>query len=206
MLVSVLDKLLIVDRERRRASKYGGFSSPAFHERAVAASDGPFFVTNMRSSFVPTRMRQGDVVWAGFSECPIEAEDLVLRTLYDTLWQHSTTQGWANRCSSIALAMEAMQDRGLQPKALVVPFGLLKEACGSEISVEDAAKLMFAQGYVAESNGVRIYPCTQLPEGAAIVVAAPQLTGAYVRIDAFLAVVIQKADCSVVLVGGDGLA
>lgn len=206
MPASILDKLLLVDRERRRASKKGGFAAPAFHERAVNPSDAPYFVTNMRSSFVPTRIRKESVVWAGFSECPVEAEDLVVRTLYDTLWRHSEAEGWPNRCKCLASAMETMRIRGFEPKALIVPLSLLEQVCGTPISAEDAAKLMFAQGYVAESNGIRVFPCSQLPEGSSVLAAAPELTGAYIRVDTYLAVMIQKADSSLVLVGGHGMA
>lgn len=206
--VSALERLLVTERVPRRSSKEGGFARPLIHERTVVAEEGPFLVTNNRAAFVPTRMRPGNIVWAGFSEVPLGQEDPLVRQLFSALWRLSEEQGWANRCTSLRDAMPLMQTHGHQPRNLVVPVPLLGEACGQTFSPVDADQLMLGQGHVAKVGDLRILAADLRP-GTALLFAAPSQVGSYVRSDQALAAVFLRVDRSVILVdteARDGVA
>lgn len=206
MPTTALEGLLEVDRQRRYSSRLGGFAIPAVHERSSSPEEGPFFVTNMRKAFVPTGIRPGSVVWMGFSPWTLSDEDEALATLYKSLWAFSTSQKWANRCSKVEEAIPQMSAMGLEARSIVVPLDTLQEVCGTEMSETDVRNLMFAQGYVAEVNGMKVFVSKSLPKDAAIVAALPSLVGSYVRADDSLALMIRRADKAIVLVGaGDEL-
>jgi len=88
---------------------------------------------------------------------------------------------------------------GYEPKALVVPFSLLKEACGSEVSPEEAIKLMRFQGYVSQSQGVDIL-VADIPPGSALLTTAPPLVGFYTRTGEHLGLLLQRADRTLMMV------
>lgn len=208
MAITILDKIFVPERHRRYASREGGFVTPALNERPVGPDDGPFLVTNGRCQFLPTqRNSKNGTVRSGFSDCPLEAEDLVIQALYNTLWGHSVAQGWRNRSKSISSGMTQMQETGYEPKALIVSHALLKEACGGQdLSEEDVRTLMLTKGFLAEVHEVRAFMCPLLKPGTAIIAASPTFVGGYARVGHSLSISLQLADRSVILVGEDGVA
>jgi hypothetical protein len=83
---------------------------------------------------------------------------------------------------------------------VVIPFSLLKEACGEAMSIEDVEKLMLMQGYVSKTGDLYIL-IGDLDPGTAILTAAPKLVGTYTRSDTALALQFFRVDRAVVLVG-----
>lgn len=162
--------------------------------------DQPLLVTTARRGFVHPGMRLGDhAVRYGFSECPIERESNLLEGLFRYLWAASEKSGWTNRCTSIASAKRTLEGYGLLPRSLIVPFPKLREICGQEITLDEARKLMLAQGCVAEVDGVRVL-FSELPEGQMILGTAPPMVGIYTRIDDHLGLLLRKVDQSMVLI------
>jgi len=202
MRVSALELLLGTERVHRRTDETAkvGFAVPALYECPADPGDSPFLVSNSRGSFVLGARSKGGHVRLAFSECPTGGEDRLLAELYRVLWRVSGEYGWANRCDSVAQAVARMRAMSLEPKALVVAPSFLEDACGEPVSLEDAGKLMLAQGYVAESEGVRVL-AADLPSGTAILAATRTLVGVYVRVDDRLGLMVRKANQSLVLVG-----
>lgn len=201
MRVSVLERLFVPERVPGRVSVRGGdLARPVIHERAVEVEDAPFVVTSMRKTFTPTRRRPDGTLWAGFADVSVSEEGLLTRELYDSLWRISTENAWSNRCRALGEATPRMQTLGFQPWSLTVPVTLLKEACGADLSVQDAEKLMLGQGYITRLGDLFVM-AADLAEGQAILTAAPKVVGTYTRARDALALMVFRADRAVVLVG-----
>lgn len=202
MRVSALDRILATERVGRRTTSthHGGFAHPVLHERSVTLDEGPFVVSNKRGSFVQTRRRQDGTIWAGFSDVPVGGEGTFLRELYLSLWRISVESAWHNRCSALSEASPVMTSLGFSPRCVIVPHDLLTEACGNDLTAQDADRLMLAQGYVAKV-GEAFVLAGDLPAGAALVTTMPSVVGTYTRTDQSLAVMLFRADRAVVLVG-----
>jgi hypothetical protein len=201
MKLSVLERVLFVERHRRQASAAGGFSLPVMLQDQVSPEDEPLMVSNMRGDFLEGRRSKDGVSRFAFFPCPLEREDEVLRQLCHTLLRISTASNWGNRCRSVSEAMAFMVRQGLEPRTRVAPLSLLKEACGVAVGEDEAENLMLAQGHIAEVDGVRLVTTTALPQGAALLAAAPAIVGTYFRVDDCLGVMIRQANRSLVLVG-----
>lgn len=201
MRTSALERLLTVEREPRRASSVG-FSIPALSEREAKEDEAPFLVTSMRSAFLETRRNREGNVRFGFSEVPLRQEADFVAGLYRALCELSIQHGWPNRCRSLSEAAGLLQRLGSDPFHVVVGPDQIAEACEAPLTVEEAEKLMMAQGYVAEVGEVKVL-VAGLPRGAAMVTASPSLLGVYSRVDDRLGLLIKRADRAVVLVGDD---
>jgi hypothetical protein len=200
MITSAFEGLLVPERTRRKMSVAdGSFYRPSIAERPINKADEPFLVTNARRSFVQPAISRDGIVRYGFSECDLEDEQHILAELYRTLWKTSVELGWDNRCSSIAEAKAKLEAFGLEPRTLLVPFVTLHRICGREISLEEARKLIVAQGYIAEVDGIRIF-FSYLPEGQMILATAPPLVGVYTRADDHLGLLLRKVNQSIVLI------
>lgn len=199
MPTTALEALLETDRHRRRATD--DVATMVVNERTALADEGPFFVSNMRKDFVQTGLRSGGVVWAGFSQWDLHEEEDALQTLYQRLQVLSEVRRWTNRCRTVVEAVERMKTFGHTPYALVLAFETLKDTCGVDLSPEEIRKLMFAQGRVAEVDGLSVYASTGLRGSQAIVATKPNLVGLYTRVDTSLALMVRRADKSLVLVG-----
>lgn len=202
MRASALERLLIPEREPRRASAHGGFALPALSERAAEEDEGPYLATTMRPVFLETRRNREGNVRFGYMDLMPEDEHILVSCLYQTLCEVSIRHGWANRCRSLEEATKLLQQLGFDPYHLVVGPGLLEEACGAPLSVEDAEKLMMVQGYVAEVGELKVL-AADLPSGAAMVTTSPSLFGVYSRVDDRLGLLLKRVDRAVVLVTDD---
>lgn len=129
----------------------------------------------------------------------------MLRLFYEALMDLSVTNGWPNRCSTVAEAMPLMGSLGFEPASLVVPLGLVQEVCGQELSAEEAGRLMAIQGHIAKVDDVQVLS-GDLPEGAALLATGISLTGTYVRTDDCLAIVAHRVNRAWVLVEGHDVA
>lgn len=198
MITSAFEGFILSERTRRRQGWDGAFAIPAFSERTVDNTDQPFLVTNARRSFVQPSVKDG-IVRYGFSECDLEDEQHLLAEFWRLLWKTSVDYGWENRCSSIVEAKDRLVSFGLEPRTLIVPLITLSKVCGQEISLDDARKLIVAQGYIAEVDGIRVL-FSYLPEGQMILSAAPPLVGAYTRIDGHIGMIFRRVDQTVVLI------
>jgi hypothetical protein len=204
MRVSALELLLETERIHRKAAVTTGvgFAVPALYEFPAEAVTAPFLVSNSRGSFVLGARSRDGYVRLAFFECPLEDEGPVLTELHRVLWRISVQHGWPNRCTSVAQAIARMKALALEPKAIVVSPSFLEDACGEPVTLDDAGKLMMAQGYVAESDGVKVL-AADLPPGSAILAATRAVVGVYVRVDDKLGLMVRKADQSLVLVGDE---
>jgi len=207
MRLSVLERMLSVDRHRPKMVDVGVFTSPVATKFASAPSEGPWVTSLSSGKFTLTRPnKDGDVGQAFFERAPDE-EDSLLGELYRTLWALSVKHGWRNRCSSIEEAVPRMLAFGLQPKILAVPFETLRSIVGTELTEEEADKITLAKGYVTQVSGVQVISARQgLPRNAAMLSALPTLVGHYTRIREHVGVTILQADRSLILVGEDAVA
>jgi hypothetical protein len=203
MAVSILDKLLVPERHHRRATSSGDFAIPGLQERPVDPNNGPFVATNMRGGLVQTRpsSREGYIRF-GFSEVPLEDEEAFLVHAFSELLSLSAGYGWPNRCGTIREAFDRMASLGYEPRSLVIPYAVMKEECGIDLSPEEVAKLMFAKGCVSQFQGVNVL-VANLPQGAALLTAAAALTGFYTRVDTWIGILLQRADRTLMLVCHD---
>jgi hypothetical protein len=192
-----LERMLVAVRIKQRAANTG-FATPALEERPVSKEDGPFLVTNMRGSFLPTRLSSAGTVRFGFSPVPLTADDKLLVTLHRTI----SAQFPEKRCTSIEEATTRLLAQGLEARTLVLPESWLPEICGPDLDVTAARETMAKQGYVTKIDDLQVL-VADLPPEMAFVAAAPALVGVYTRIADFLGVLIFRADRAIVAVTRD---
>lgn len=203
---STLERLLATERFPRRSTA-AGFARPTLFERAAPEGGAPFVASNARRGFVSVRASAAGHVRSGFSEVELGAdEELFLAELFRALWALSVQQGWTNRCTSIREAIARMGSFGLVPRLLAVPLDLLREACGREVTLEEAEKLMLSQGYIAEVDELQVLLAPQLAPTTAVLTTLPNLVGAYTRVDEWLSVLLCRADRALVLVDDGSVA
>lgn len=197
MAFTALERLLATERVRQRAARQGGFSIPALGERAADSTDGPFFVTNMRGTFLPTRPSREGVVRYGFSLVPVGHDDALLVELHRSL---SSRSNWAGRCTNVQEAIHRLQANGMEPHTIIASPTLLAEITpGLDVSLDAAWARMRAQSEVAVVSGVTVL-LADLPARAGFVAAMPALVGSYTRTGDHLGVVIQRADQALMVV------
>jgi len=192
---TVLERLFTTERKRQRIAPDGSLATPTIHERDVTVDGSPFLVTNARGTFVLTRRRSDGVGRSGFSPCSITGERVLLAELYRMLGAMGREHGWNNTAPTIAEA----RARLAEPRQVVVSDALLQEVGGGELSAEDIGRLMTTQGYVIETDGLRVL-AGGLPAGA-MVLGSPATTGFYTRSGDWLSIMVLRADRSIVLVG-----
>jgi hypothetical protein len=198
MRLSVLERILCVERFRRQASPAGGFSVPVMLQWPVGPDSEPFLVSSSRGQFLKgCRSENGSARLAFFLE---EEEDDAFERLLKDLRSISVEHSWGNRCNSIREAQAFMVGQGLEPRMLVVPYSMLREV-GVDVGQEEAENLMLAQGCIAEVEGLRVITSTVLSPGSAVLSAAPALVGTCVRVDDRLGLLIRQANRSIALVG-----
>lgn len=204
MKLSVLERLMSVNHHRRKMYDVGMFSSAIAIRFPSGPEEGPWITSMTSGKYTLTRPDREGCVGQALHECMADEEDGFLGELYRSVWQTSAQQGWNNRCSSIGAALQRMTSYGLEPRNLVVPFGLLKEVVGTELSEEEADKLSLTKGCVAEVNGVQVISARQaLPGKGAILATARPLVGHYTRVYDRVGVTILQANRTLVLVGED---
>lgn len=165
-------------------------------EVQVTADSGPYLATNMRNTFLPVRRGSEGHARYGFSSCTIEEEGDLLKEFYRVLETLSVREGWDNRCTSVEVAIQKMA----APKTVVVPGAFLGEVCGKEVDLELAQQRMSLQGYVAMVNGMQVL-LADLPDGAALVTAAPAVAGTYTRVGDHVGILAQRVNSAFMVVG-----
>jgi hypothetical protein len=191
-------RLFVIERERPRMGNVG-FETPIFEEREVKGEVAPLLVTNARGTFVPTRISQRGVARYAFSHCPIEQESRLVGELHRVLTETSLRQGWSNRCSSVSEAVDRLRTGGVIPRSLVISDSLLPSICGPDYDLASVRRLMAAQGFVTMVDGMQVI-LGDLPEGAALVAAAPAGVGYYKRIGDHLGVLVQRVNRALMVV------
>jgi len=201
MRTSALEILLKTDRIRRRAdqSRGAGFAVPVLMEYSDELCNAPFLSSNMRGTFLQTRLSRDGIVRFAPTFCPPGKEGPLMVELFRVLSEVSEREGWSNRCKDLTEAQDVMRSLGETPRALVVPPSTLEEACGEAMPVEQAERLMMMQGYVSRTSDGLLILASDLPEGKSLL--ASDSVGAYVRSYDHVAVLIRKADRSLVMVG-----
>jgi len=173
-MFSVLSQLFITERHRQRAANVG-FSLPALLEHDVQASVEPLLATNMRGTFLRTRVSRTGSVRSGFSECPIDKEPELLREFWNVLIKEGEQEGWDNTAPTVEEALEKLRKAGLTPKTLVVASDL------------DGAP-----------EGLRVLK-SELP-GGALAAAEPEVTGIYTRVGDHVSIMAQRVNVALVVV------
>lgn len=202
MKVSVLERMLVVERHRRRMGDLGVFAPPIATRFASTPDDGPWVTSLSTGRFSLTRLDREGSVGQAFTECSPDEEDPWLGELYRTLWTLSSKFGWSNRCGSIAEAVRCLTSFGFEPKTLAIPYSTLKDVVGEELSEEEADRVTMSKGCVAEIDGVRVLSArTALPAGSALLATAAPLVGQYTRVHERVAATLFRADRAWVLVG-----
>jgi len=197
MAFTALERLFATERLRQRAAPQGGFAVPAMHERAATDSDGPFLATNMRAAFLPTRTSREGIVRYGFSLVPVGTDDRLLGELYRTLLSFPASDA-PPRCTSVQQAIARLHSHGMTPRTLLIPSSALAEIVPG-LSVEVAEESMRTKSEVAVVGDLTIL-LADLPDGAALVAAAPALVGVYTRVGDYLGVLVQQSTKTVVAV------
>lgn len=192
-----LERMLVPERMKVRAANTG-FAIPAMEERPASKDDGPFLVTNMRGTFLPTRLSAAGAVRFGFSPVPLGEDDKLLLTLHRTI----SAQFPASRCTSIEEATKRLLSHGMEARTIVLPEGWLPEICGPDVALTTARETMARQGYVTKIDDVQIL-VADLPPELAFVAAAPSLVGLYTRIADSLGVLLFRSDRAIVAVTRD---
>jgi hypothetical protein len=204
---SILERLMSVDRHRPKMVDVGVFTAPVVMRFASGPEEGPWVTSLSTGRFTLTRPNKDGDVGQAFVLRPPDQEDDLLKELYRTLWTLSLEHRWGNRCSSIGEAVQRMLAFGLQPKTLTVPFEMLREIVGSELTEEEADKLTLARGFVTEVSGVQVISARQaLEKNTAILSTLRPLVGHYTRVREHVGVTVLQADRSLILVGGDAVA
>lgn len=192
-----LERMLVTERVKQRAANTG-LALPALEERPAGKDDGPFLVTNMRGSFLQTRLSSAGTVRFGFSPVPLEDDDKLLVTLHRAI----SAQNPGKRCTSIPEATTALLAQGHEVRTLVLPESWLPEICGPDLDSTTARETMAKQGYVTKIDDVQVL-VADIPPEMAFVAAAPALVGLYTRIADSLGVLIFRADRAIVAVTRD---
>lgn len=187
---SALSLLLHQERERRRASsqQYGGFQTPLMAEWVVEQGAAPLRVTNLRGALTPAGVTSEGVHRLGFFECELGQEDTWLANA--TRWAIQDHKSGASVYQTPAKAQKAMMANGLPPSHWVVGWGHLKEVA-PDMTREAAEASMAVQGFVAESEGLRIL-AADLDVGHQVMVSVPSLAGLYLRSDDRLALALWR--------------
>ena len=197
MAFTALERMLSTERFQQRAGAVG-HAIPALIERASREADGPFLVTNMRGTFLPTRLASSGVVRFGFSEVPLEEDDLILAELHKVVSRLSDGEGWSNRCTSVQEAVARIRGTTLEPKTIVIPPSML-DTLGLDLGEEAARARMARQGYVTKIDEMQVL-LANLPDGQALVAAAPSVLGVYTRVGNHLGILLQRVDRALVVV------
>jgi hypothetical protein len=193
MEASVLERMLVVERHRRKAPLGGGdFSVPALEERPVEEFDEPLLVTNMRGDWVQTRRSGSGYGRFGFTECEVGDE----AHLVSSLWATLTKVPWAIKCNDVATAVRRVD----AAKTLLVSYEMLKEFSSETLTTEEVAKIIFAQGYITKVGELGLLASEGLSGRTAIVTTVPALTGFYTRIDDHLGLMLLSADKTIAMV------
>lgn len=202
MKASVLERLFSADRHRRKmGDQVGDFVPPVATSFPSEPDQAPWLTSLSTGKFGLTQAKDG-FVGQSFSECPLTHEGGVLLEMYSTMRTLQRLFQWRNLCGTLAEAQARMKSFGLEPKTLIVPFSMLSEVAGSNLTEEEAEMLLLTKGCVAEVEGVKIISAgSALPKGTAILGTTPSLTGVYTRIYDHLAITVLQADRTLVLVG-----
>ena len=174
MQISALARIFVVERHRQRAGDVG-FSVPAFSEVDLDPTSEPLLATNMRNTFLRTRVSSQSVARYGYSECSLEDEHNLLHEFFRVLSAAIQHEGWSNRASSVEEGLEVMRSLGYAPMFLVTSGSM-----GTEHSVEVLS--------------------IALPGGAALISTSPNQTGYYTRIGGNVGVLAQRVDRTFVVV------
>jgi hypothetical protein len=144
----------------------------------------PIWATNMRSDLVPVKIGSAGTARYGFSEVLPEEEDALLWLIIERILKNGHT------APDFLQASRWMTDRGLAPCHLVTPYDLVSEACGREVSRDEADEVMSKQGYLAEvAGGLRVI-AANVP--MSLVVAHPTMAGFYTRSDDRLGLMLTR--------------
>lgn len=177
-MLSLLSHVFVTERHRPRAGQVG-FAVPAFSEIDVGEDDiEPLLATNMRGTFLRTRVSLHRQARFGFSECGLAQEEALLREFHRVLVETAAHENWTNVTSSIPDALERMQSFGTPPKLVLLP--------ASSSDFEPPA------GVLPMLIG--------LPEGTALVVASPHLAGLHTRIGDHVGILAQRVNMTFVAV------
>lgn len=179
MPIRALERLLLTERQRRRAAEGGGFSVPVLAEWQGEPGSGPYLVSNMRRQFLPTPGRADGQVRYAFSEVPLEDEDVMLVALHRALVEAGAVA---------ATLPEALARLGPAARTVIVPLGGLPAMGATDTKEAQARMDRFGAAY--EVGDVRVL-IGGLPEGSAIVAAAPSSVGVYCRSSDALGLLIQ---------------
>ena len=177
-VLSLLAHIFVTERHRPRAGQVG-FSVPAFSEIDVGEDNiEPLLATNMRGTFLRTRVSLHRRARFGFSECGLAQEGALLRDFHRVLVETAAHEHWDNVVSSIPEALERMQGFGTAPKLVLLP--------------ESSSDFEPPPGVLPLLIG--------LSHGTALVVAAPNLAGLHTRIGDHVGILAQRVNMTFVAV------
>jgi hypothetical protein len=176
------------------AVDYLASRNPIFSECSVGQGEAPFWATNSRGLFVPTRPTPDGFVRSAFFPCAIEEEAQLFVTLYTAL----SRAPLKSQASTVNLALGRIPgDR----RVCVVPPEAVTEASEGKVLGPEIEARMATQGYVLDVPGVRVL-AAPLPMGAALVLAPWAVS--CVRSGSTVALLLRAADRTTALVNGVG--
>ena len=169
---SVLAQVFLTERHRQRAG-HVGFSLPAFSEIEASPDIEPLLATNMKGTFLRTRVSSFGHARFGFSEMEVSNEPLLLLELHRVLVVQASKEGWHNVVSTVPEALSRMSEFGIKPSVVL--------SAGPE--VEDVRGLPVA-----------------FPEGVALVVGPAEAVGLHTRIGGHVGILAYRVSTAFVAV------
>jgi hypothetical protein len=177
-VLALFAHLFVPERHHQRAGAVG-FAVPAFSE--IEFEHGreiePLLATNMRNTFVRTRVSTHGHARFGFSECEVDHEGYMLCEFYRVLVETIRQEGWKNIASSVPTGIDLLRSLGFVPKLVVTPIE-------SAVDLPDGVYQVVAD----------------LPTDAALVMAPAPQVGLYTRVGNHMGLLAYRVDRALVAV------
>jgi hypothetical protein len=170
---STLAQIFLTERHRQRAGNVG-YSLPAFSEIEAAPDIEPLLATNMKGTFLRTRLSSLGHARFGFSEIDVAQEAVLLLELHRVLVAQAAKEGWRNVVSTVPEALSRMREFGIKPSVLLAA--------------------------APEVEGIQGVPVACFPEGVALVVGPAEAVGLHTRIGAHVGILAYRVSTAFVAV------
>lgn len=172
-MLSLLSHLFVTERHRPRKGDRE-FATPTLSEIEVDdPTIEPLLATNMRGTFLPTKISSQGYARFGYSPCTPDEEVNLIKELHRVLVEVGIRREWNNTAHSVPEALDKMTHFGVIARVVIVARG---------------AKPDVAEGFPVIEAG--------LDEGCALLLATAPRCGLYTRIQDHAGLLIYRANTS----------
>ncbi len=197
-MMSVLSRMLTTQRYRPRAANVG-HATPVLHEVPLTEEVLPLLVTNARQLFVPTHLSRDGNARAGFSEVPVDDEPRLVYALALALLARYRHEG-CPMAQGLAEANRWMRASKVLPSTVIASVSSVARRAG--LPVEEVRRLQAKQGFVVQQEQTQML-ALDLPDRMLLLCASAPELGQQVRVGDHVAVMLYRADRSVLLAVDD---